>query len=524
MPEKSTHAEKRSAIGQRELIEITDETRGMMEERRLENEREENRRKPEERAGEESYNFREYDQRQDFFVTVSKRRFLESGHPAAVVDEIVERLDLTKLYEKYSQEGNPSYHPKMMLKILFYAYYTGIMSCRPIWEQVVNRADFIYLAAGQVPNFRTINSFRLRHLEELAELFTQIVYLCNELGMIGFEHLAVDGEKIQANANFKKSKNLKGLKKEYEKTKLGLEKLLTKEVTEEFPREVKEKRKERLEKKLDQLEGFRKKLEALGDEEERLNMSDEDAKVMRHKDGTSTPSYTHQSAVDEKYGVVTAVRTTQSNDTPGDLLPLVDLSKKNSGSGHEAVTADCGFCDYETLRKVEDEREEEFYLPDRRYEQSKKKEKKRYRFEDFTEDVGGVYRCPAGKTMENWGMVKNRKGDVMVHYVGTECEECPLKSKCTNSKKRHLYVDTREPYRKLMREKLTTEKGREIYIKRQGIVEPVHGDDQKNRKWVQHHLRGLEKAVAEFLLVRIATNLGKIIQFKADEVLALCAG
>ena len=165
------------------------------------------------------------------------------------------------------------------------------------------------------------------------------------------------------------------MKKGYEKTKLGLEKLLTKEVSEEFPREVKEKRKERLEKKLDQLEGFRKKLEALGDEEERLNMSDEDAKVMRNKDGTSTPSYTHQSAVDEKYG---------------------------------AVTADCGFCDYETLRKVEDEREEEFYLPDRRYEQSKKKGKKRYRFEDFTEDVGGGYRCPAGKTMENRGMVKNR--------------------------------------------------------------------------------------------------------------------
>jgi len=113
---------------------------------------------------------------------------------------------------------------------------------------VVNRADFIYLAAGQVPIFRTINSFRLRHLEELAELFTQIVYLCSELGMIGFEHLAVDGEKIQANANFKKSKNLKGLKKGYEKTKLGLEKLLTKEVSEEFPREVKEKRKERLKK------------------------------------------------------------------------------------------------------------------------------------------------------------------------------------------------------------------------------------------------------------------------------------
>jgi transposase len=412
----------------------------------------------------------------------------------------------------------------MMLKVLFYAYYCGIMSCRTIWDQVVNRADFIYLAAGQVPNFRTINSFRLRHLEELGELFTQIVYLCSELGMIGFEHLAVDGQKIKANANFKKSKNLKGLKKEYEKTKRGLEKLLAKEVNEAFPREVREKRKERVEKKLDELEAFQKKLEALGDEEERVNMSDEDAKVMRHKDGTSTPSYTHQSAVDETYGVVTAVRTTQSNDAPGDLLPLVDESKKNGGGSHEVVSADCGFCDYERLKTVEEEREEEFYLPDRRYEQSKKEEKKKFRYEDFREEGEGSYRCPGGNMMERQGIVKNGKGDDMVHYVGIACEGCPLKSKCTDGKRRHLYVDTREAYRKLMREKLESEKGREIYMKRQGIVEPVHGDDQKNRNWVQHHLRGLGKASAEFLLVRIATNLGKIIRFKTDELLSLCSG
>jgi transposase len=525
MPEKPTHAEQRSATAdQRELIEITDEMRVMMEEKRREASSEVDRYETEETREEAEYNFREYEQRQDFFVTVSKRQFLETGHPAAIIDRVVERLDLSRLYEKYSHEGNPSYHPKMMLKVLFYAYYCGIMSCRTIWEQVVNRADFIYLAAGQVPNFRTINSFRLRHLEELSDLFTQIVYLCKELEMIGFEHLAVDGQKIKANANFRKSKNRKGLQKEYEKTKLGVEKLLAKEVNEEFPREVKEKRKERLEKKLDQLEGFRKKLEALGDEEQRLNMSDEDAKVMRHKDGSSTPSYTHQSAVDEKYGVVTAVETTQSNDTPGDLLPLVDDSKKNSGGGHEVVTADCGFCDYETLETVEQKREEEFYLPDRRYEQSKKEGKKKFRFEDFREEGEGSYRCPAGKTMERQGTVKNGKGDEMVHYVGIECEDCPLKSKCTTGKRRHLYVDTREPYRKLMREKLDSEKGREIYMKRQGIVEPGHGDDQKNRKWVQHHLRGLEKAAAEFLLVRIATNLSKIIKFKTDELLALCPG
>ena len=48
----------------------------------------------------------------------------------------------------------------------------------------------------------------------------------------------------------------------------------------------------------------------------------------------------------------------------------------------------------------------------------------------------------------------------------------------------------------------------------------MHGDDQKNKGWVQHHLRGLKKAGAEFFLIRIATNLGSIVKYRNKEVLA----
>ena len=374
-------------------------------------------------------NFRPYDQRQDFFVSVSKKAFFDADHPVAVIDSVVEKLDLKGVYEDYAKEGNPSYHPKMMLKVLFYAYYCGIMSCRTIWEQVVHRADFIYLAAGQVPNFRTINSFRLRHLERLPGLLTQIVYLCGSLGLIGFEHLAIDGQKIEANASFRRSKNLKQVKKEYEKTKQGIEKLLGKEISEAVPAEKKDTRKKRLEKQLKELESFQKELEQLEDEDARLNMTDRDAKVMRHKDGSSTPSYTHQSAVDDAYGVVTAVQTTDGNDRAEDLLPLVDQSKNNSGKSHKAVTADCGFCDYPILEEVERRREEDFYLPDRRYEKDKKKEQKKGRYgqKDFLELEEGGYCCPAGRQMEYKGICTVNEQQ-MHHYIGIGCDCCVKKS------------------------------------------------------------------------------------------------
>ena len=202
-----TQAELRSGIN-RELFEITDEMKQVMEADRLNRLRNLKVIHKENSPSSEKKNFRAYDQNQSFFVTVSKKNFLDAGHPAVIIDTIIEQLNLNQLYSYYSKEGNSAYHPKMMLKVLFYGYYTGIMSCRTIWDSVIHRSDFIFLAAGQVPNFRTINDFRLRHLKDLPELFTQIVLMCKELDMLNFEHMAIDGQKIQANANYKNSKNL----------------------------------------------------------------------------------------------------------------------------------------------------------------------------------------------------------------------------------------------------------------------------------------------------------------------------
>ena len=109
----------------------------------------------------------------------------------------------------------------------------------------------------------------------------------------------------------------------------------------------------------------------------------------------------------------------------------------------------------------------------------------------------------------------------MEKYIGIGCVECPSKEKCTKGEHRFLNVDLRESFREKMREKLRSNKGREIYMKRQGLAEPPHGDDQKNKGWNQHHLRGLEKATGEFILIRIATDLAKIIKYKSEELRSL---
>ena len=468
------------------------------------------------------YNFRPYEKDQSFFVVVSGENFIKESHPAAVLSAVIEKLDLKILYSKYSKVGNPAYHPKMMLKILFYAYYDGIMSARTIWDVVIHRYDFIYLSGGDVPDFRTINSFRLKNLDILPVLFAQIVLLCKELDMIDFKHLAIDGEKIQANASYRNSKDLKGIEKEYDKIKEGIRKLLEKEINEYFTKEIKDKRVNTLTKKIEKLEEYKNILENMEDKTKRINIVDSDSAVMKHKDGQSLPGYNHQSARDGKLGVVTAARTTQNGDIPADLIPIVDQSIDNTLNRHENIIADCGFSSYEVLEELE-KREEEFYIPDKRFEASKKDEedKNKYSQEDFKRNENNEIICPNGLRMKEKQIINNDEENTIVVYEGTGCDNCPKKNKCTKGEKRTINIDSRIELRDKMREKLKTDKGREIYIKRQGLIEPMHGDDQKNKGWIQHHLRHYHKAKGEFLLMKIAVNLGLIIKHRASNVLAL---
>jgi len=468
-----------------------------------------------------SYNFRDYDQAQSFFITVSKKGFIEDNHPVVIIDKIIEELNLESLYSEYSDEGNPAYHPKMMLKILFYAYYCRIMTSRTIWNNVINRCDFIYLSAGQVPNFRTINSFRLRHLKNLPNLFAQIVLLCKKLDMIGFEHLAIDGEKIQANANYRNSKNLAQVKAELERIENGMQKLLEQEVNEHISESKIDERKKTLQQKMKKLKGLQEQLEEIGDEKKRINTTDPDASVMKRKDGTSRPAYNHQTVRDEKCGVVTAVDTTLSGDKPEDLISLVEQSVENTGEHHEKVTADSGFQSYANLEKME-ERPEDYYVPDKRFVESLKKaeEQKKFGQELFVKNEDGIYQCPNGRTMNYKRTITTPDGGTAIVYECEDCQDCPLKPKCTKSDNRCITIDTREPLREQMREKLKSDEGRETYMKRQGLIESIHGDDQKNSGWVQHLLRSHSKAKGEFMLLRIVHNLRCIVQNRGEEVLA----
>lgn len=130
--------------------------------------------------------YRAYQPQQSLLLPPSLDEWLPEDHLARFVSEIVDELDLSTIYGYYEREarGYPPYEPSMMLKVLMYAYATGVYSSRKIERRIYEDIAFRYLAAGNFPDFRTISAFRKRHLKDFERLFLQVLQLCRHAGLV----------------------------------------------------------------------------------------------------------------------------------------------------------------------------------------------------------------------------------------------------------------------------------------------------------------------------------------------------
>ncbi len=110
--------------------------------------------------------------------------YVPQNHLARLIHHIVEELNTSTIEDTYSQLGQNTYHPKLLIKLLFYGYATGERSGRKIAAKCETDTAYIYLAQMYHPDFRTINDFRKNHLRQLSDYFVTILRMCRELDLI----------------------------------------------------------------------------------------------------------------------------------------------------------------------------------------------------------------------------------------------------------------------------------------------------------------------------------------------------
>lgn len=457
-------------------------------------------------------NVRPYNQKQMDLFPPSVRSLIADDHICVVINDVIGALDLSCLYKKVASEGNPPYHPAMMLKILFYAYAKGVFSSRKIADAVKENVGFIFLAAWQKPDFRTISDFRKNNLKELGLLFAQVVQLCRQMDMVKLGHVSIDGTKIKANASDKKTYDSKRVDREIarwleltEAADQQEDQCYGKDQTgDELPEDIRNQQ-----QRIQRLNELKEKLEQSGNE--KINMTDTDAVFMKTNSGIKT-AYNGQAVVDSAHQVIVAADVTCEAADVQQLLPMIEQAEENLSATISECSADAGYSSGENLKALE-LRRIDAYIPDREYQaQQRGKQVDDFHKDSFAyDDQRDCYICVEGEELPFSHLQQRKNKEPLRIYRCRSCNACQFFNLCTTSKNGRSI--SRHPYEKelrQMRRKLDSETGRAIYGQRKYTVEPPFGHIKSIMGFTSFSLRGIPKVKGEFKLVSIAHNLRKI--------------
>src|ERR1039457_4530692 len=148
-------------------------------------------------------NFLACDREQPFLMPPDPRDWLPEDHLAWFLLGSVDQMDLSAFYGSYRVDGwgRAAFEPSMMVSLLLYAYARGERSSRGIERKCVEDVAYRVIAAQQKPDHATIARFRARHEDALAELFSSVLGLCKQAGLVKVGVIAIDGTKVHANAS-----------------------------------------------------------------------------------------------------------------------------------------------------------------------------------------------------------------------------------------------------------------------------------------------------------------------------------
>ena len=145
--------------------------------------------------------FKHYNQKQTILLPYSFDDLIPEQHAVRVVDQIVESINIQPLLKAYNKEGNPGYHPEILLKAMLYAYMTNVYSFLKIELALHDNINFMWLTSISMVDHNTINRFRSNNLKASSkEIFKQVVLMLISKGLITLNQIYTDGTKIEAQA------------------------------------------------------------------------------------------------------------------------------------------------------------------------------------------------------------------------------------------------------------------------------------------------------------------------------------
>ncbi len=518
--------------------------------------------------------FKSYNQGEMILFPHDLGERIPENHPVRLLSRIVDSLDLSDLIKTYKVGGTTPYHPRMLLKVVFYAYMNNIYSCRKIEHSLECDIHYMWLSGRQYPSFSTINRFRSEHMKDcINHLFVQVVRMLVELGQVSLDVQYIDGTKIESVANkytfvWKKSteknkaklevkiKNIldqidEGIAQDYAPADSeSISEAIDSDRLQQLIDKINESNKQsaesaipedrtnrtKVQKTVKTLQKYKEKLKEYEDKIDTLGFrnsyakTDPDATFMRMKEdamnnGQTKPGYNLQIGTENQFITNYALYW-----NPGDTTTLpsfLTLDQARWGRMPKKVCADSGYGSEQNYDYMESN-DITAYV---KYNWFHKEQHRPFKEDPFRQEnmyyneEEDYFVCPMGQHMEHIGHMKSTSENGYVSWIdtykATRCEGCPLRGQCFNAKgDREIRVNHKlRKYKEQAFRLLTSEEGLEHRSRRPIEPEAVFGQMKFNKNYKRFRHAGFAKVNMDFGIFAIAFNLQKLLRNAKGELL-----
>ena len=507
--------------------------------------------------------FKAYNPQQILLLPPSLEELIGSKHLVRVVNQVVDAMDISALINLYEGGGTTAYHPRMLLKVLLYAYSVKIYTGRKMAKALTQDIHFMWLSAMSRPDFRTLNSFRSSKAKEVIEvLFKEMLEFLMEHQYVKMENYFCDGTTLRADANQHKmvwKKNAERFKlKTQEKCQLLFKQIdalnaaedkqyaaadleehghassISKAAITRHIDKLNEKVKSTLDKrtrikvkslsnKLQQVQDkiikYEKQMNTCGTRSG-YNKTDTDASAMMMKNKVEIlPAYNVMAGCEEQF--ITGVSVHQNTNDGACFEKHLEHTQLQQPVAPSNIIADSIFGtaqNYELLEKKTITSYLKF--PSFHAELKPSYKDKVFLKDNFYYDKNtDTYSCPNDEILllKRTYTETNRPTGYETEFKEYECRNCSdcvfYKDCCKSEKGAHrtLRVNPKlEHYKVQARENLNSQKGKVLRRKRSIEIESCFGDIKHNMGFRRFHVRGLPKVKTEITLIAMAHNLRKV--------------
>ena len=499
--------------------------------------------------------FKEQNYRQDTMVPISfDKQILPGTFEYSLTYLIEHELDLSAWDARYKNDeaGRPAYDPRVLLKIVLLAYSRGVTGSRKMARLCRENVLFMAISGDSHPHYTTLADFISSSSELIADLFVQVLLVCDAEGLIGRELFAIDGCKLPSNASKEWSGTKADLGKKKRKIDRAVRYLLNKHRNDDRSgadegMEVAAKRQRAklraTSRKIGKFLATHDERKGISGRTVQSNITDNESAKMKTSHGV-IQGYTGVAAVDDKHQVIVHAEAHGQGQEHGLLEPSLEQAHANLGHSPKQqravkVVADSGYHNEKAVEYLQAHgidgyvadtgfrsRDPRFATAKTHKPQARLQPKRRFRVEDFQADTKkGSCICPAGKAMG----LKCKQARIGYHLFmqfqaqPEDCDVCPLRKQCLRHEKQRgarqvniklgITGERKAGILEAMKAKIDSPQGRHIYSKRLGTVEPVFGHIRETLGLRRFSYRGRKKVDGQWKLMAMIHNIFKIHRY-----------